>query len=173
MSHDSLKSRFSTVYRCNQCNHPLCCCKAEAHVDVLNTLELPVLRFTPGRNTSLLPCSHPSQATIEFFIKDCSPNLFMTQALKQLAHLHQKTTLSPLTLSHSIRPFHTNTNMPLVVPGLMSSSSNKTEEWTDKLMGKKIGSSHDEVTFAKTDLPEEHRVVKQGDMVTMDHKPDR
>jgi hypothetical protein len=28
-------------------------------------------------------------------------------------------------------------------------------------------------TFAKTDLPKEHRVLKEGDMSTMDHKPDR
>jgi len=28
-------------------------------------------------------------------------------------------------------------------------------------------------TFAKNDLPKEHRVLKEGDMATMDHKPDR
>jgi hypothetical protein len=28
-------------------------------------------------------------------------------------------------------------------------------------------------TFAKKDLPEKHRVVKEGDMMTMDHNPDR
>jgi hypothetical protein len=78
--------------------------------------------------------------------------------------------------------------MPLVVPGLMSGSSNKTDDWQNKLMGKKIGDSSDTIvslhwrqkpsakqlqTFAKKDLPSEHRVVKEGDMMTMDHKPDR
>ena len=28
-------------------------------------------------------------------------------------------------------------------------------------------------TFAKKDLPSEHRVIKEGDMFTQDHKPDR
>lgn len=28
-------------------------------------------------------------------------------------------------------------------------------------------------TFAKQDLPKEHRVVQPGSMMTMDHKPDR
>lgn len=28
-------------------------------------------------------------------------------------------------------------------------------------------------TFAKSELPKEHRVVKEGDMMSMDHKPER
>jgi hypothetical protein len=28
-------------------------------------------------------------------------------------------------------------------------------------------------TFAKTDLPEEHRVVKENSFMTMDHNPNR
>ena len=85
--------------------------------------------------------------------------------------------------------------MPLVVPGLMSGSSSKTEDWQNKLLGKKLGDTSDSVvrnfthltsfpsiltkiltkkqTFAKTELPSEHRVVKEGDFTTMDHKPDR
>lgn len=63
--------------------------------------------------------------------------------------------------------------MPLVVPGLMSESKDKTEEWQNKLMGKKIGDNTDEVTFAKRELPETHRVIKDGDMKSMDHNPDR
>ena len=42
-----------------------------------------------------------------------------------------------------------------------------------KLMGKKIGDSHTETSFAKKDLPKETRVMGEGDMATMDHKPDR
>jgi hypothetical protein len=90
--------------------------------------------------------------------------------------------------------------MPLVVPGLTNSSSedNKTNNWMNQLMGKKIGDQSNETvsdhilllayrsckqrvksadshgqTFAKTELPKEHRVIKEGDMSTMDHKPDR
>jgi hypothetical protein len=63
--------------------------------------------------------------------------------------------------------------MPLIVPGLQSKSGSQTDDWMSKLAGKKIGDSSDEITFAKKDLPSEHRVIKQGDMATMDHKPDR
>ncbi|EMD91755.1 hypothetical protein COCC4DRAFT_187825 [Bipolaris maydis ATCC 48331] len=63
--------------------------------------------------------------------------------------------------------------MPLVVPGIQSKDGNSKEEWMTKLMGKKIGEKHDEVTFAKTDLPEQHRVLRPDSMKTMDFKPDR
>ncbi len=63
--------------------------------------------------------------------------------------------------------------MPLVVPGLQSKDGDKTSDWMNKLVGKKIGDSSDEITFAKKDLPKEHRVVKDGDMLSMDHKSDR
>jgi hypothetical protein len=35
--------------------------------------------------------------------------------------------------------------MPLVVPGIMTENKGKTEEWQDKLLGKKIGEHTDEV----------------------------
>lgn len=35
--------------------------------------------------------------------------------------------------------------MPLVVPGLTSSSKDKTEHWQQQLMGKKLGDTTDEV----------------------------
>ncbi|KAF1984722.1 hypothetical protein K402DRAFT_395420 [Aulographum hederae CBS 113979] len=63
--------------------------------------------------------------------------------------------------------------MPLVVPGINSNDGDKTSEWMNNLMGKKIGEASDETTFAKKDLPEEHRIVQEGDMLSMDHKPDR
>lgn len=65
--------------------------------------------------------------------------------------------------------------MPLVVPGLMSKdgSKDKTADWQNQLMGKKLGDTSNTTTFAKSDLPKETRVVKDGDMMTMDHKPDR
>jgi len=63
--------------------------------------------------------------------------------------------------------------MPLVVPGITSTSGGASSDWQNKLMGKKIGDASDEMTFAKKDLPKEHRVVKEGDMMSMDHKPER
>ena len=35
--------------------------------------------------------------------------------------------------------------MPLVVPGLMSDSKDKSGEWQNKLMGKKLGDSSDNI----------------------------
>lgn len=87
--------------------------------------------------------------------------------------------------------------MPLVDP-VTQSSGDKTSEWMSKLVGKKIGDASNETvsknysfpsfvvrappksdllcspqTFAKTDLPQQHRVLKEGDMMTMDHNPNR
>jgi len=63
--------------------------------------------------------------------------------------------------------------MPLVVPGINSNDGSKTDDWMNKLVGKKIGDSHDETTFAKTDLPEQHRIIKPGQMVTKDFNENR
>jgi hypothetical protein len=64
--------------------------------------------------------------------------------------------------------------MPLLVPGINNtSSSGSTDSWMSKLMGKTLGDNHSETNFAKKDLPQNHRVVGEGDMLTMDHKPDR
>jgi len=64
--------------------------------------------------------------------------------------------------------------MPLVVPGLMSKGGNdKTSQWANKLVGKKIGDTSNETTFAKTELPKETRVIEEGGFATSDHKPDR
>ena len=61
--------------------------------------------------------------------------------------------------------------MPLVVPGI--NSNDTTESWMSKLMGKKLSDSHSETSFAKTDLPANHRVIGEHNMMTMDHNPDR
>ncbi|KAF2197087.1 hypothetical protein GQ43DRAFT_444540 [Delitschia confertaspora ATCC 74209] len=63
--------------------------------------------------------------------------------------------------------------MPLVVPGIQNKSGGDSEDWQNKLMGKKLGDSSDNMTFAKSDLPKEHRVLKPDSMSSMDHKPDR
>ena len=64
--------------------------------------------------------------------------------------------------------------MPLI-PDTMNptTSGGGNQEWMSKLMGKKIGDSHSETSFAKKDLPGSHRVVEEGGMSTMDHKPER
>jgi len=91
-------------------------------------------------------------------------------------------------------------NMPLVDPVTTGAGGDKTQEWQSKLVGKKIGESSDatvcvylagcssfvlawsswmdtlvteQKTFAKTELPKEHRVIAPGTMVTKDFKPDR
>lgn len=66
--------------------------------------------------------------------------------------------------------------MPLVVPGINSvDGSNSTQSWMQKLAGKKISESGptDDTNFAKSELPQNHRVVEEGGMMTMDHNPDR
>ncbi|CAZ86144.1 unnamed protein product [Tuber melanosporum] len=56
-------------------------------------------------------------------------------------------------------------------------SANRTSEaeWRTKLSGKKIvdGQANSVDTFSKKDLPEKHRVVPPGAVVTKDYYPDR
>ncbi|OJD22189.1 hypothetical protein ACJ73_06465 [Blastomyces percursus] len=61
--------------------------------------------------------------------------------------------------------------MPLIVPNV---SNDDKGDWAAKLLGKKLTeSTSDNVSFAKKDLPPDHRVVRPGMAVTMDYKPDR
>lgn len=65
--------------------------------------------------------------------------------------------------------------MPLVVPGVtVNNLDDKTQEWTNKLVGKTISEQpSSETCFCKKDLPEQHRVIQPGMMVTKDFNPDR
>ncbi|KAK9780977.1 hypothetical protein SCAR479_02163 [Seiridium cardinale] len=64
--------------------------------------------------------------------------------------------------------------MPLVVPGITGTSGNQGEEWTNKLVGKKLSEeSSNETSFCKKDLPQQCRVIQPGQMVTKDFVPDR
>ncbi|KAH6646187.1 hypothetical protein BKA67DRAFT_664038 [Truncatella angustata] len=64
--------------------------------------------------------------------------------------------------------------MPLVIPGITGNSSDKTEQWTNKLVGKKLSdSSSNEINFCKKDLPQECRVIEPGQMVTKDFNENR
>ncbi|KAG5986065.1 hypothetical protein E4U43_005689 [Claviceps pusilla] len=59
--------------------------------------------------------------------------------------------------------------MPLVVPAVTTNSTTKTEEWQNKLVGKKLSDTeHNEVMFCKNKLPADHRVISPGQMVTRD-----
>ncbi|KAM3074171.1 hypothetical protein ACMFMG_003007 [Clarireedia jacksonii] len=69
--------------------------------------------------------------------------------------------------------------MPLVDPvtnsagGNAEKTQNMTMEWMNKLAGKTIGDQHNETTFAKQDLPEKHRIIEPGMMVTKDFDENR
>ena len=64
--------------------------------------------------------------------------------------------------------------MPLVVPGITGGSAQNANDWTTKLMGKKLtDSTSDHASFSRRELPDNHRVVEPGSAVTMDHQPGR
>jgi len=68
--------------------------------------------------------------------------MFFTRNIKSFTKIQNTTKRLPN------RYFNTKTTlkMPLVVPGINSGGDNsKTQEWTDKLVGKKIGDSSDAV----------------------------
>lgn len=75
----------------------------------------------------------------------------------------------PYSYSHTAK-------MPLVVPGINSEGgNNNTQSWMQKLMGKKIteSGSSDGNNFAKSELPQKHRILGEDSMMTMDFNPDR
>jgi len=64
--------------------------------------------------------------------------------------------------------------MPLVVPGINSGGNDPKSEWINKLVGKKLtDSTSDSNSFARQDLPKEHRIIEPDSMVTQDFKQDR
>ncbi|PQE11108.1 hypothetical protein CJF31_00011492 [Rutstroemia sp. NJR-2017a BVV2] len=85
--------------------------------------------------------------------------------------IQQKLQLKPYIKSFSTTPNH---KMPLVDPVTNSAGGNAdktqsmTMEWMNKLAGKTIGDQSNETTFAKKDLPEKHRIIEPGMMVTKD-----
>merc|ERR1711879_585574 len=99
-----------------------------------------------------------------------NPNTTTAFTIRRLSELRASKHVHPHRLYTTRTPPH---NMPLVVPGLQSKDGNSNDDWMSKLMGKKLGDQHDEMTFAKTDLPQQHRVLNEGDMKTMDFQPER
>ncbi len=51
--------------------------------------------------------------------------------------------------------------------------SSGSSDWKTKLLGKTLGDNHTETSFARNELPKEHRVLQPDAMKTMDHKPER
>jgi hypothetical protein len=72
--------------------------------------------------------------------------------INQSLSTSQTTILKILLKTTNYRLIHraTITKMPLVVPGLMNKSDNKSEDWANKLMGKKIGDSSDQIVSEET-----------------------
>lgn len=91
-----------------------------------------------------------------------------------LEHLSWETRLQS-SLIYSTRCASTNTiTMPLVVPGIMTNPEDKNQEWANKLVGKTFSESEsNETMFCKKDLPETHRIIKPGQPVTRDFRPER
>lgn len=72
--------------------------------------------------------------------------LFIKRTSPSISNISRNQRLTP---NQYIQTFQTKQtlNMPLVVPGINSGgdSANKTEEWMNKLVGKKIGETSDSV----------------------------
>lgn len=61
--------------------------------------------------------------------------------------------------------------MPLVVPDV---SKDELASWEQKLLGKKItDGAADNISFAKKDLPEKHRIIGPGQCTTMEFVANR
>jgi hypothetical protein len=72
-------------------------------------------------------------------------NINLFRAISRIQHKQQNQYIA----------FHSRNTlkMPLVVPGINSGGDkSKTEEWTEKLVGKKIGESNDATVCCKIDF---------------------
>ncbi|KAK1585674.1 uncharacterized protein LY79DRAFT_558059 [Colletotrichum navitas] len=150
--------------------------------DVIGPRQLPESSIMQRTSPTLVsPIHHPSPPCACFSIKPpanplspppgfssyCSPTTPRhTLASNNPSNKH--TNPSPITTAQTV-------TMPLVVPGINNESSgDKTEEWTNKLVGKKLHEEEsNETTFCKRDLPEKTRVIEPGMMVTKDFVPNR
>ncbi|KAI1960947.1 hypothetical protein LOZ58_003433 [Ophidiomyces ophidiicola] len=111
--------------------------------------------FEPSTTATTTSIAGPESAAI------IAPSNKVSSFLKIPRHL-------PILRTHHSYP---ETNMPLVVPEV---NENDQAAWAAKLMGKKLTDGvTDNVSFAKKDLPEQHRILKPGDFTTMDYIPDR
>lgn len=107
--------------------------------------------------TSSITCVQVDQQSFPVSSIEIRYNLSMLQiqrrciqqrptTLKETIHRRLiKPTSRPSTLDRThTRPNTTTTNMPLVVPGLQSKDGDKSSNWMEKLVGKKIGDSSNE-----------------------------
>ncbi|KFX93401.1 hypothetical protein V490_04852 [Pseudogymnoascus sp. VKM F-3557] len=63
--------------------------------------------------------------------------------------------------------------MPLVAPGITGDVVPQTQDWTNRLMGKTIGDESNATTFAMSELPENTRIIPEGQATTMDFQENR
>jgi hypothetical protein len=57
--------------------------------------------------------------------------------------------------------------MPLVVPGMMSKEGGSGDDWMTKLMGKKIGDSHDETVSHLRTLSAQYMMSRIRELTSM------
>ncbi|ELR09391.1 hypothetical protein VC83_03177 [Pseudogymnoascus destructans] len=63
--------------------------------------------------------------------------------------------------------------MPLVAPQISGDVVPQTQDWTNRLMGKTIGDENNATTFAMADLPENTRIIPEGQSATADFQENR
>ncbi|OBT90318.1 hypothetical protein VE02_03369 [Pseudogymnoascus sp. 03VT05] len=63
--------------------------------------------------------------------------------------------------------------MPLVAPQISGDVVPQTQDWTNKLMGKTIGDENSVTTFAMADLPENTRIIPEGQPAALDFQENR
>ncbi|OBU01361.2 hypothetical protein VE01_00018 [Pseudogymnoascus verrucosus] len=73
------------------------------------------------------------------------------------------------------RPLHATTaaRMPLVAPQISGDVVPQTQDWTNRLMGKTIGDENSVTTFAMSDLPENTRIIPEGQPAALDFQENR
>ncbi|KFY05941.1 hypothetical protein V491_08940 [Pseudogymnoascus sp. VKM F-3775] len=63
--------------------------------------------------------------------------------------------------------------MPLVAPQISGDVVPQTQDWTNRLMGKTIGDENNATTFAMSDLPENTRIIPEGQPEKADFQENR
>ncbi|KFY10380.1 hypothetical protein V491_07679 [Pseudogymnoascus sp. VKM F-3775] len=63
--------------------------------------------------------------------------------------------------------------MPLVAPEITGDVVPQTQEWTNRLLGKTIGDETTTTTFAMSELPENSRIIPEGQPTSPDFNENR
>jgi len=111
--------------------------KGEGDESLYESSPITSCQITRDLTSQYVISLHEPRAQTGILYKALHP-MFFTRNIKSFTRIQNTTK----------RYFNTKTTlkMPLVVPGINSGGDNsKTQEWTDKLVGKKIGDSSDAV----------------------------